>query len=94
MTHNTNLEAFLRSAGQEHLLSDFERLSAEERANLTKEITAIDFSIFERAKFFDEKTYESLAPIPIFSAERAEEEKETLFRLLKKLRNNLEHGNL
>ena len=74
----SNLETILRAAGQEHLLTDFERLSAQERNDFAKEITAIDFGIFERAKFFDEKNYDRLAPIAIFSAERAEKEKGVL----------------
>ena len=79
MTHDDyNLEKLLQTERQLHLLSEFDRLSEKERENLTKEITAIDFSIFERAKFFDEKNYDSLAPIPIFSADRAECEKEML----------------
>ena len=72
----SNLKERLYAIGQAHLLDGFERLSEEERRRLIGEITSIDFSVFERAKFFDEKNYDSLAPIPIFSAERAEKEKD------------------
>ena len=72
------LGEFLHTMGQEHLLSDFDKLSEEERLHLTKEIATVDFSVFERAKFFDNKNYDRLAPIEIFYADRAEKEKESL----------------
>ncbi len=79
MTYDAyGLEQILRNAGQLHLLADFDRLSEEERKRLLGEIASVDFSVFERAKFFDEKNYDSLSPIPIFSAECAEKEKESL----------------
>ena len=68
MTYDAyKLEQLLKKAGQTHLLCGFDRLSEEERVRLANEITSVDFSIFERAKFFDEKNYDRLAPIPIFS---------------------------
>ena len=73
-----NLVEFLHTMGQEHLLSDLDRLSREERERLSKEIASVDFSVFERAKFFDNKNYDRLAPIGIFYADRAEKEKESL----------------
>ena len=75
---DSQLEKFLRSAGQEHLLAELSLLSAEERRRFTDEIASVDLGIFERTKYFDEKNYELLAPIPIFSAERAEKEKDDL----------------
>ena len=72
----SNLKERLYAVGQAHLLDGFDRLSEEERRRLIGEITSIDFSVFERAKFFDEKNYDSLAPIPIFSEECAEKEKD------------------
>ena len=72
------LTKFLLSVGQEHLLSEFALLSEEERRRFADEIRSVDFGIFERTKYFDEKNYDDLAHMPIFSAERAEKEKETL----------------
>ena len=76
--NHLKLGEFLHTMGQEHLLSDFDKLSEEERLHLTKEIATVDFSVFERAKFFDNKNYDRLAPIEIFYADRAEKEKESL----------------
>ena len=76
--NHLKLEEFLHTMGQEHLLSDFDKLSEEERLRLTKEIASVDFGVFERAKFFDNKNYDHLAPIEIFYAERAEKERESL----------------
>jgi UDP-N-acetylglucosamine/UDP-N-acetylgalactosamine diphosphorylase len=73
-----NLGERLRAIGQAHLLAEVDRLSEKERERLINEIMSVDFSVFERAKFFDEKNYDSLAPIPIFSAEYAEKEKDSL----------------
>jgi len=75
-----NLESYLRGVGQSHLLLGWEGLSEEEKRRLTEEILSVDFSIFERAKLFDEKSYDGLAPLPIFSAERAKKEGELLDR--------------
>ena len=68
----------LRGAEQLHLLEDFGLLSEKEREELANEILSVDFGIFERVKFIDEKNHDRLAPIPIFSAERAENEKAAL----------------
>lgn len=73
-----NLEARLTENGQSHLLSDFERMTEAEKQSFSEELNAIDFDIFERAKFLEEKHYETLAPMPIFYADRAEKEKEEL----------------
>ena len=72
------VEKILEKYDQEHLLLDFERLTEEEKNHFSDEIYAVDFDIFERAKRFEAKTYENLAPMPIFYAERAEKEKEEL----------------
>ncbi len=73
-----NLEKYLMENGQSHLLSDFDILTEEEKRRFSEELYAIDFDIFERAKSLEEKHYESLAPMPIFYADRAESEKEEL----------------
>ena len=72
------LRKLLESADQTHLLSDLGTLSETERERLAAEIMAVDFGIFERAKLFEEKVYDTLAPTPIFSAERAERERAAL----------------
>ena len=72
------LRKLLESADQTHLLSDLGTLSEAERERLAAEIMAVDFGIFERAKLFEEKVYDTLAPMPIFSAERVERERATL----------------
>jgi len=72
------LEKRLNEYGQEHLLSAWEDLSEEEMLRFSEELLAVDFEIFERAKHFEEKTYETLAPIPIFYAARAEKEQNEL----------------
>lgn len=69
------LETILKTAKQTHLLTDFDQLSALEQWMFSKEIRGIDFSIFDRAKAFDEKNYDRLSAMPIFSAERAEKER-------------------
>ena len=74
----SELAKFLCSIGQEHLLSGFALLSEEERRCFADEIRSVDFSIFDRTKYFDEKNYDNLAHMPIFSAERAEKEKNVL----------------
>lgn len=73
-----NLRERLCAAGQAHLLSDFEKLSEEEKERLACEIAGVDFGIIERAESFERKSYERLESIPIFSAERAEREKDVL----------------
>ena len=75
------LEKILEKYGQEHLLLGYERLTEDEKHRFCEEISAIDFDIFERAKRLEEKTYENLAPMPIFYAERAEKEKDELEKL-------------
>ncbi|MBQ8496765.1 MAG: UTP--glucose-1-phosphate uridylyltransferase [Clostridia bacterium] len=72
------VEKILREAGQIHLLDGFEMLSEEEKMRLATEIMEIDFSIFERAAHLEKKTYEHIAPIPIFSTETVEKEREEL----------------
>ena len=72
------LEKRLNEYGQEHLFPILESLTEEEMIRFSEELLAVDFEIFERAKHFEEKTYETLTPIPIFHAKRAEEEKEEL----------------
>ena len=75
------LEKILEKYGQDHLLLGYERLTDEEKHRFCKEIRAVDFDIFERAKRLEEKTYENLAPLPIFYAERAEKEKTELEKI-------------
>ena len=72
------LEKLLKKAGQAHLLLGFETLSEKEKICFAEELSAIDFSIFERAAQLETKTYEHIAPMPIFSAEQAEKEKTEL----------------
>ena len=72
------LEKRLNEYGQSHLLSAFDGLTEEEKIRFSEELCAVDFEIFERAKHFEEKTYENLTPMPIFYAKRAEKEKEEL----------------
>ncbi|MBR7161452.1 MAG: UTP--glucose-1-phosphate uridylyltransferase [Clostridia bacterium] len=72
------LEARLRQHGQAHLLEALAKLTEEERTCFSAELCALDFDIFARAKDFEEKSYETLAPMPIFYAARAEEEKDAL----------------
>ena len=52
MEHNHfELEEFLRTMGQEHLLSDFDKLSEEERLGFVKEIESVDFSVLNGQNF-------------------------------------------
>ncbi len=73
-----DLRKLLTSVNQTHLLSDLGGLTEAEKQRFFGEILAVDFGIFERARLCEEKTYDDLAPMPIFSAERAEWEKNEL----------------
>ncbi len=75
------LEKRLYACGQEHLLHALEDLTEEEKIRFSEELCALDFDLFKRAKHFEEKNYENLAPIPIFHARRAEEEKDELEKI-------------
>lgn len=77
----SHLKEILEKQGQKHLLSDFEMLTEEEKQKFSKELYGIDFDIFERSKSLEEKHYDTLSPMPIFYADRAETEKEELERI-------------
>ncbi len=75
------LKKRLTEQGQGHLLEGFDSLSEEEKRRFSEELNAIDFSVFERAKNLENKTYETLSAIPVFSADRAEREQDELERI-------------
>ena len=69
-----DLRKLLETADQTHLLSDFGTLCEADKQRFAEELGAVDFGIFERAKLFEEKVYDTLAPMTVFSAARAERE--------------------
>ena len=73
-----DLRKLLETADQTHLLSDFGTLCEADKQRFAEELTSVDFGIFERAKLFEEKVYDTLAPMTVFSAARAEREKTAL----------------
>ena len=75
---DTWLKQILKEANQEHLIGVLDALAEEDRQKLALEILSLDLSIFERAKHLENKTYDTLAPIPIFSTEMVEKERKEL----------------
>ncbi len=81
MTCNkTELFETLHKQNQHHLLESLEMLSEAEQTELTKEMEAVNFSFIERASEKNGKSYD-IAPIEIFTADRADAEREELTQI-------------
>ena len=81
MTCNqTELFELLHTKKQDHLLETLHGLSASEQEAMTKELQSVNFPFMERASEKNGKTYD-IAPIDIFTADRADAERETLTQI-------------
>ena len=78
----TTTESFelLQQRGQLHLLDGMDALSEKEKQTLQKEIGSVDFSMIDRANKVKTKEFH-VKPIDVFSADRADLEREELEKI-------------